>query len=894
MNRACQRIGIKSLFLGLAACFVAAPSQGAAVRFELERLPAPVQVTDFAIAGNGRFYVAAGRHGLVRRDPGGGNWHFDAVGLPNGEVHAVEDDPRDPESALAIVVQDVNGLARVLRTRDGGKTWVALAPEARFERAFFDPLAAGRAWLVSQNQLYELNEHGQVEQEALFPLLGTSWYLSDFARTEAGLFLAIESVCPDGVDCGPFPTGATGVMRSLDGGSSWQQVLAVGTSRIEVLQGTPGWLVAATRSGLKFSADNGTTWADQGLASRRVYAFEQVSDGTWVVVVQSLEQPFLAEFLISSDSITWQTWVPPFELAALGDFELDPVDVPYIAAAGGITADGLWQPSGDSWEQALAEEPWAAEVYDIARVPGSTLAYFATREGLFRREEGGSFTRTPAAATCGDGCQVAVSPGSPERVVFAYDTNEDTGIVPFLFKSEDQGASFAPLLGGSIGPAELPSWGKVSAIDFGRRGDSETILVALEEARAGQTGLLRSSDGGASFTLLLPGEEVSDLAVDPRDRRILYAVVQPYFLYVSTDGGDNFTKRSYAGAPSRKVAVDGDGTVYGLVQGPYTSICRSNQQGQTWDFLLLPIHIEAIAISAAGVARPGQLLLGSAQGGVFVSDDRGASWFQLDRDLGAPILSLAYDQEGAVLAGTAARGLHRRLAPVEEALVLDGGRFGVEVVWRDFLGRAGRGSAQAETRDTGYFWFFDRNNIELMIKVLDGRHINGHFWVFFGAATNVEMTIYVFDRLTGHQAIYYNPLGTFASQGDIAALPAEEDGVAINRPGPFSAFLPNTATFLHDRFEISAVWATDEDQGPAFGHPVSPDTTALYFFDPNNLELLVKVLDGRHINGHFWVFYGASSNVEFTLRVKDTLTGEIRDYSNPAGVFASKGDIEAF
>jgi hypothetical protein len=62
---------------------------------------------------------------------------------------------------------------------------------------------------------------------------------------------------------------------------------------------------------------------------------------------------------------------------------------------------------------------------------------------------------------------------------------------------------------------------------------------------------------------------------------------------------------------------------------------------------------------------------------------------------------------------------------------------------------------------------------------------------------------------------------------------------------------------------------------------------------PRRVEVVVKVLDGRAINGHFWVFYGSLSNVEFTLQVTDVVTGESRIYFNPLGTFASVGDIEA-
>ena len=55
----------------------------------------------------------------------------------------------------------------------------------------------------------------------------------------------------------------------------------------------------------------------------------------------------------------------------------------------------------------------------------------------------------------------------------------------------------------------------------------------------------------------------------------------------------------------------------------------------------------------------------------------------------------------------------------------------------------------------------------------------------------------------------------------------------------------------------------------------------------------MKVLDGRPLNGPFWVFYGALSNVEYELTVTDTVTGLRRTYQNPAHTFASTGDTAA-
>ena len=57
---------------------------------------------------------------------------------------------------------------------------------------------------------------------------------------------------------------------------------------------------------------------------------------------------------------------------------------------------------------------------------------------------------------------------------------------------------------------------------------------------------------------------------------------------------------------------------------------------------------------------------------------------------------------------------------------------------------------------------------------------------------------------------------------------------------------------------------------------------------------MVKVLDARAVNGHWWVFYGSLSNVPFTLTVTDTATGTPRVYRNPPRTFASRGDTAAF
>ena len=75
---------------------------------------------------------------------------------------------------------------------------------------------------------------------------------------------------------------------------------------------------------------------------------------------------------------------------------------------------------------------------------------------------------------------------------------------------------------------------------------------------------------------------------------------------------------------------------------------------------------------------------------------------------------------------------------------------------------------------------------------------------------------------------------------------------------------------------------------------LSGDTGYFWFFTDTNVETVVKVLDGRPVNDKFWLFYGALSNVEYTLTVTDTETGRVKTYKNPSGRFGSVGDTGAF
>jgi hypothetical protein len=82
------------------------------------------------------------------------------------------------------------------------------------------------------------------------------------------------------------------------------------------------------------------------------------------------------------------------------------------------------------------------------------------------------------------------------------------------------------------------------------------------------------------------------------------------------------------------------------------------------------------------------------------------------------------------------------------------------VTWKDRDGNTGAGKAAAPAADgSGLFWFFGKDNWELMVKVLDGCARNGHHWVFAAATTDVEYSLKVTDTTTGQTVRYDNPQG---------------------------------------------------------------------------------------------------------------------------------------
>lgn len=231
------------------------------------------------------------------------------------------------------------------------------------------------------------------------------------------------------------------------------------------------------------------------------------------------------------------------------------------------------------------------------------------------------------------------------------------------------------------------------------------------------------------------------------------------------------------------------------------------------------------------------------------------------------------------------------------------GRFRVEIDWRDAAGAAHPAlPTRIGSDDSRLFTFFDADNWEVLTKVLDGCGINQRVWVYSAATTDVGNQLRVTDTWSGQTAVYDNPAGTPAAaitDGDaldVCAVPSPGwVPVADNLPPVFPA--GELLEVQNGRFEVSATWVTAAGQrGNATALSARTAAAGLfYFFSPENWEIQAKVLDGCAINGRYWFFAAATTDVGYTLSVRDRQTGRIKTYQNPVGRAAPAiTDIDAF
>ena len=805
-------------------------------------------------AGTGRSpYFVPGEDacGILRSTDGGETWTrlpasvfpypLIPLGTVTAAVHDLLVDPRAlgrPATTMLLAAttagvffsSDGGGsFTRVLATPDGrGQVWDLVRDPSNLDVIY----AAGEARVpfgATRNVVFKSIDAGQTWQEAAqgLPLSGSGpMKLAIAPSSPKTLYVLIGGLY-----------SKARLFRSENGASTWTEVVPVGTEL--VCSCVEGGAIAVSPTSPDQVYYGGDTFRVSIDGGRHWSTFPGAQTGYRTLVFDARARLYAGSsdglFWSGNGGRKWQDVNAGLETTELISVTPHP-DNPSLVYAGAL-GHGIVRTTGSREWHRLVEGPGGKVLFS----PDGQDAYLSFHSaGFYRSDDGGQTFHRKSDGLSGGGysdfpAPVAFGSGDPDRLLLGGQE---------VFRSEDRGDSWYSM-GNRLAASEV-----YTALGTARGPQGEMIYAGTSRGRVWWT-----DSGGLAWvdrSAGLPGDKaLTDLDVDPADGRTVYVTFAGFGaggVFKTTDGGRTWSSRS-------------------LLQA-----MEVNQ------LLLLPTSPRTLVIATSL--------------GVYVSHDDGESWTEDRSGLPAsPVMDVAIASDGRLLAATFGRGVYVAPGlpePAPPALRLGADdRFEVSVAWKTATDE-GAGQPVRLTSDTGVFWFFDDRNLELVVKVLDGCAVTGKHWFFASGLTNVEVTITLRDQVTGETRTYHREAGpAFQPIQDTGALGSCPAPIPARRASaPAGSFCDGTALCLGEggRFRAEATWTTPTGQsGVAQGVALTSDTGYFFFFDPANVEMLVKVVDGCGANDRHWVFAGGLTNVEVVLRVQDTLTQEMREYRNPMG-----------
>jgi hypothetical protein len=137
---------------------------------------------------------------------------------------------------------------------------------------------------------------------------------------------------------------------------------------------------------------------------------------------------------------------------------------------------------------------------------------------------------------------------------------------------------------------------------------------------------------------------------------------------------------------------------------------------------------------------------------------------------------------------------------------------------------------------------------------------------------------------------------TVGTSPPLGSSPTPGVGVAITQlPQPFQTCIPSDTVLCLDgqpgdhRFQVTASYHTSQAGGLAGNGQAMPLAQLggfhgglFWFFSQDNPEVLFKVVNACAVNGYYWVYLSANTNVGYSVTVTDTAFANVaKTYTNP-------------
>ncbi len=715
----------------------------------------------------------------------------------------------------------------------------------------------------------------------------------------------------------------TGVLRSINGGETWADassgLAGLYVGRLVIAPSAPSTLYAqayALVGGGKIfkSTNGGSDWRPLTPPADNVAACLAVDPTTSSTVY--LGTYGSGVFKSTDGGETWLSASAGLTLpAAVLALAIDPSN-PAILFAG--SSQGGNPPSGGLFKSADGSRNWTlaalptgytlSPTYSLAIDPSrSSTVYAANETGIIKSIDGGT-TWTPIntgeSQLFSGAYALALVAAAPETVYVATYSG--------LLKSTNGGASWVHIKTGPAGQ-ELLYVGSLAIA----RSAPQTLFAT------GRGGIIRSTDGGDTWAAAnrgLKAAAVFALALDPSTASTVYAGTDGG-VFKSTNAGSNWSGAAPGLRSPSATALLIDPSTPSTIYAGGKGVFKSLDGGETWDALgLLGTRITTLAIDPV---IPANVYAGTENYALYKSTNGGANWNQTlaaavyalvfkPRQPSEPSEMWAADYEypglpglfiGSTLFKSFDGGSTWRQSGVISTSSVSAGALVIDPT-RPYIAYAGTEGSLYKSVDAGVTWTglstsmygvtaiaFDPRNPDTLYAATRFQGVfrspdGGESWTPFNAGlTNLSATSLAID-----------PSGTVLHVGTSGGVFDFQISRAPCVPGMESLCL------LSNRFQVN-LNASDRrtgrtgigqaiPQGDRFGYFSLPSFTGDAAFP----EVFVKMADATSLpGGSFWVFYSGLTDLQYTMTVIDTVTGEVKSYRNdPANPTCGGADTSAF